>query len=147
MLINQINFRLKKAKRIGRGGKRGNYSGRGIKGQKARAGRRIRPALRDFILRLPQLRGKSFRSRSKIEYIVNLGKINEKFNEGEIVNLQSLIEKKVIKIRKSDKNKKVKILGDGELTKKLIFSSELMFSNKAKEKILRSGSEIKWKIF
>jgi len=143
MLINQIKFKLKKKKRIGRGGKKGNYSGRGIKGQKARAGRRIRPALRDVILKLPQLRGKDFKSKSKIEYVVNLEDINEKFEEGEIVNVESLVKKNLIKIRKSDKNKFVKILGNGNLTKKLIFSSELLFSNKAKEKILNSGSEIK----
>ncbi len=143
MLINEIKFRLKKKKRIGRGGKRGNYSGRGMKGQKARAGRKIRPALRDVILKIPQLRGKDFKSKSKIDYIVNLSKINEKFNEGDLVNIQSLVENKILKIKKSDKKPKVKILGDGELTKKLIFSSELLFSNKAKEKILNSGSEIR----
>ncbi|OGY97943.1 MAG: hypothetical protein A3A43_01445 [Candidatus Liptonbacteria bacterium RIFCSPLOWO2_01_FULL_56_20] len=44
-------------KRVGRGGKRGTYSGRGLKGQKSRAGRRIRPASRDLILRLPKRRG------------------------------------------------------------------------------------------
>lgn len=143
MLINEIKFRLKKAKRIGRGGKRGNYSGRGMKGQKARAGRRIRPALRDVILKFPQLRGKGFRSKSKIKYVVNLYKINEKFTEGELVDIQTLVENKVLKIRKSDKNPRIKILGNGELTKKLIFSSKLIFSQKAKEKILNSGSEIK----
>lgn len=147
MLINQIRFKLKKRKRIGRGGKRGNYSGKGIKGQKSRAGRRIRPALRDIILRLPQLRGKAFKPKSKIEYIVNLEDIDKKFEEGEIVNVKSLVNKKLIKLRKSDKNKVIKILGEGELTKKLVFSSELIFSNKAKEKILKSGSEIRWKIF
>lgn len=143
MLINKIKFKLKKAKRIGRGGKRGNYSGRGIKGQKARAGRKIRPALRDIILKFPQIRGKGFRLMSKIEYVVNLSKINEKFNEGDLVSIESLIKNKVIKIRKSDKNPKVKILGGGKLNKKLIFSSEFLFSHKAKEKILNSGSEIR----
>jgi len=52
------NCKNKKKKRIGRGGKRGTYCGRGLKGQKSRAGRRIRPAVRDFILRTPKLRGK-----------------------------------------------------------------------------------------
>jgi large subunit ribosomal protein L15 len=45
-------------KRIGRGGKRGKTSGRGQKGQKSRSGHKIRPAERDFIQRLPKLRGK-----------------------------------------------------------------------------------------
>ncbi len=44
-------------KRIGRSGKRGTYSGRGQKGQGARSGHKIRPANRDYIQRLPKLRG------------------------------------------------------------------------------------------
>lgn len=44
-------------KRVGRGGKKGTYSGRGLKGQKARAGNKVRPALRDFVLKFPKLRG------------------------------------------------------------------------------------------
>ena len=50
-------YSRKRGKRIGRGGKRGSYSGRGIKGQRSRAGRRIRPAERDLILRIPKKRG------------------------------------------------------------------------------------------
>jgi large subunit ribosomal protein L15 len=142
MLINQIRFRLKKKKRIGRGGKKGNYSGRGIKGQKARAGRKIRPAERDIILKLPKLRGIKFKSLKEKPYVVNLEDINEKFNENEVVNKETLVQKKVLKIRKSDKNPKIKILARGKLDKKLIFSSELLFSNKAKEEILKSGSVI-----
>lgn len=142
MLINQIRFRLKKKKRIGRGGKKGNYSGRGIKGQKARAGRKIRPAERDIILKLPKLRGIKFKPLKEKPYIVNLEDINEKFNENEVVNKETLVQKKVLKIRKSDKNPKIKILARGKLDKKLIFSSELLFSDKAKEEILKSGSVI-----
>ena len=142
MLINQIKFRLKKKKRIGRGGKKGNYSGRGIKGQKARSGRKIRPAERDIILKLPKLRGIKFKPLKEKPYVVNLEDINEKFNENEIVNKETLVQKKVLKIRKSDKNPKIKILARGKLDKKLIFSSELLFSNKAKEEILKSGSVI-----
>jgi len=48
----------KSKKRVGRGGKKGTYSGRGMKGQKARAGHRIRPAIRDFMMKVPKLRGK-----------------------------------------------------------------------------------------
>jgi large subunit ribosomal protein L15 len=140
MLINEIRFKLKKKKRIGRGGKKGNYSGRGMKGQKSRAGRKIRPALRDIILKFPQMRGKGFKPLSEKPYIVNLKDINEKFEEGDYIDIEAL--KKIIKIRKSDKNPKVKILGNGELTKKFIFSSKLLFSNKAKEKIINSGSKI-----
>jgi large subunit ribosomal protein L15 len=142
MLINQIKFRLKKKKRIGRGGKKGNYSGRGIKGQKARAGRRIRPAERDIILKLPKLRGIKFKPLKEKPYVVNLEDINEKFNENEVDNKETIGHNKHLKIRKSDKNPKIKILARGKLDKKLIFSSELLFSNKAKEEILKSGSVI-----
>ena len=44
-------------KRIGRGGKRGTYSGKGVKGQKSRAGSKIRPGTRDLIQQIPKLRG------------------------------------------------------------------------------------------
>lgn len=48
---------LKSKKRIGRGGKRGTYSGKGVKGQSSRAGRKIRPGTRDLIQQIPKLRG------------------------------------------------------------------------------------------
>ena len=48
----------KKSKQVGRGGTRGKTSGRGTKGQNARAGRKKRPELRDFIKRVPKLRGR-----------------------------------------------------------------------------------------
>lgn len=47
----------KKKKRIGRGGKKGTYCGKGIKGQKSRAGAKIRPEIRDFIKKIPKVRG------------------------------------------------------------------------------------------
>jgi large subunit ribosomal protein L15 len=63
----------KKGKQVGRGGKRGKTAGRGTKGQNARAGRKKRPELRDFIKRVPKLRGrgksplKSFQKKLKGE--------------------------------------------------------------------------------
>ena len=48
---------LKDKKRIGRGGKRGTYSGIGVKGQGARAGNKKRPGMRDLIQQIPKLRG------------------------------------------------------------------------------------------
>jgi ribosomal protein L15 len=47
-----------RSKQIGRGGTRGKTSGKGTKGQNARAGRKKRPELRDFIKRFPKLRGR-----------------------------------------------------------------------------------------
>jgi len=53
----QPDHKSKTKKRIGRGGKRGTFSGKGVKGQKSRAGRKIRPATRDLIQQIPKLRG------------------------------------------------------------------------------------------
>ncbi len=142
MQIHQINFRLKGKKRIGRGGKRGNYSGRGMKGQKARAGRKIRPALRDFILKIPKLRGiKNVRINKNI-FVINIDKINQSFLSGEKVNLKSLKEKKLLKIPKGTKKLSVKILGRGNLDKSLVFSKDLIFSQKVLEQIKKTNSKI-----
>lgn len=138
----QIQVRLKKRKRIGRGGKKGNYSGRGMKGQKARAGHRIRPALRDIILKFPKKRGLGNLKIQKNIFAVNLEKIDQKFSPGEIVNLKTLQEKNVLKIPKSLKSFRVKILATGKLTKKLIFKPEFIFSENALKKIELSGSKI-----
>lgn len=142
MQIHQIRFKLKKEKRIGRGGKRGNYSGRGIKGQKARAGRKIRPALRDVVLKWPKRRGTGNIKVPKNIFEVNLEKINDKFQAGEKVNIDNLKERKVIEIPKSIKSFKIKILARGKLTKSLIFDSKFLFSQKALEKIKNSGSQL-----
>lgn len=55
--------RKKQRKRVGRGGKRGGFSGKGIKGQKCRAGRKMQPLIRQIIKRYPKLRGYRFKSK------------------------------------------------------------------------------------
>ena len=54
----------KKSRQVGRGGRRGKTAGRGTKGQNARAGRKKRPEIRDFIQHIPKLRG---RGRSSLK--------------------------------------------------------------------------------
>ncbi|MCL4358408.1 MAG: uL15 family ribosomal protein [Patescibacteria group bacterium] len=142
MLINQLNYRLKKNKRVGRGGKKGSTSGRGQKGQKARAGHRIRPASRDLILKFPKKRGSKFKPISPRPFVFNLNEIENKFQPGERVSSESLRQKKILKVSRSLKKFKIKILAQGELTKKLIFAQTLLFSDRAKEKIVKSGSII-----
>ncbi len=85
MRLNELKPKLKreKIKRIGRGGKRGTYSGRGQKGQKARAGRNIRPGLRDVIIRTPKLRGFKNKPKQTQSVAVSLEKIS-KMEEKEI---------------------------------------------------------------
>lgn len=132
MQLHQIRSKIKKRniKRIGRGGKRGGYSGRGIKGQKSRAGRKIRPQWRDIIKKIPKKRGYSSPSLKEKPAVVNLDVIEKNFKVGEKVSPQTLAEKGIIKRKET----KVKILGSGEITKKVIIEN-CQISKSAKEKI------------
>lgn len=139
MQLHQIipKHKLKKKKRVGRGGKKGTYCGRGVKGQKSRAGRKLKPIIREILKKYPKLRGFKFPPKSEKPEIVNLEILEKKFKENEIVTIETLKQKKIIK-----KGEKVKILGKGELTKKLVFEG-LLFSKSAKEKIEKIGGKIK----
>jgi large subunit ribosomal protein L15 len=108
----------KSKKRVGRGGKRGTYSGKGSKGQLARAGRKLRPEIRDFIKKIPKKRGYRFKSFAVKPQIVNLKDLEKKYNNGEIVSPETLLEKGLI-VKVNNMIPDVKILGDGELKKKL----------------------------
>lgn len=124
----------KKPKRIGRGGKRGTYSGRGVKGQKARAGRGPRPAMRDIIKKIPKKRGYRFKSIKKKPQIVNLKDLEKQYKSGEKITPETLLEKGLIGKVKG-KMPGVKILGKGKLTKKLTVEGCLM--SKSVEKALK----------
>ncbi|MCD6114761.1 50S ribosomal protein L15 [bacterium] len=143
MQLHQIQpkNKLKKKKRVGRGGKRGTYSGRGVKGQKARAGHKLQPIIREIIKKYPKLRGYNFNPLQKRPLeIVNLSQIEVKFKEGEVVTPESLIEKKLIKKIKG-RIPQVKILGDGEITKKIIIR-QCLISKSAKEKVEKAGGKV-----
>ena len=131
----------KRKKRIGRGGKRGTYAGRGIKGQKARAGRRLKPVIRELIKKYPKLRGYKFKKEELKLAIVNIETLEKKFQTGEVVTPKVLLEKKLIR-RIKGRLPRVKILGKGKLTKKLIVEG-CLFSKSAKEKIEKAGGNIK----
>lgn len=131
----------KKEKRVGRGGKKGTYSGRGIKGQKARAGRKLKPAIREMIKRYPKLRGYKFKSKKKNQAIVNVGTFEKKFRESDLVSPQVLLEKRLIRKIKG-RMPKVKILGKGKLTKSLTVES-CEVSKEAKEKIEKAHGIVK----
>ena len=136
--------KIKKSRRIGRGGKRGNYSGRGIKGQKSRAGAKIRPAIRDLAMKLPKQRGRSkhaFKSLFSKPVILNLEDIEKKFMNEDVISPQTLFEKNLIN-KKSGKYPVVKILGNGEITRKLSFQGALLSQN-ARAKIQKAGGIIK----
>lgn len=132
----------KKAQRVGRGGKRGKTSGRGTKGQKARAGHKMRPAIREILKKLPKQRGYSFTSIQDAALVVNLKDLELAFAAGEIVNAKTLQERGLIRVRKNSQSKPVvKILGTGELTKKLTIAG-CKVSGSAKAAIEKAGGSI-----
>lgn len=134
----------KKTAIVGRGGKRGKTSGRGTKGQNARAGHKKRPELRDFIKRLPKLRGRGVNGNKTIEtkpVVLNLEAIEAVFTTGGDINPKSLIEKKIISTI-DGKIPKVKILATGEVTKKFNVS-DCQVSASAKAKIEKAGGSVK----
>lgn len=106
------NTSLKK-NRIGRGGKRGSFSGRGIKGQKARAGRRIRPEIRDMIMKIPKHRGHRYTGPAKMRVAVSSLILAKHFKAGERITPKILYEKRLIK-KIGGKIPTVKILGSLE---------------------------------
>ena len=146
MQIHEIKreHALKKKKLVGRGGTRGKTSGRGGKGQTARAGHSVRPAMRDIIKKLPKLRGHGKNRAQSVFYrgpsaVVNVSKLNI-FTEGEVVNPTSLIAKKLISAS-FGKHPTVKILGTGELTVKILVE-RCDVSATAKTKIEKLGGSI-----
>ncbi len=138
MQFHQLKPKIKSKnkKRIGRGGKRGSFSGRGIKGQKAHAGRKIKSQAQELIQRLPKLRGFSNKSLWPKAIAVNVGDLEKKIS-GNIINKQALFEAGLIK--KSDSP--VKILGEGEIKRPLQIEG-LKISKTAKEKIETAGGKV-----
>jgi large subunit ribosomal protein L15 len=137
-------------KRVGRGlgSGKGRYSGRGIKGQKARSGsRKMRPGFEGgqnpLYMRLGKLRGPYSKDAMPMgphrtfTQPVNLRDLEARFDDGDDVTLEALVEKGVIKNTKID----VKVLGSGELTKKLTVTAH-RFSGTAREKIEAAGGKV-----
>jgi len=137
----KLKHRPKRKKRIGRGGKKGTYSGKGIKGQKSRAGRKFQPIIREIIKKYPKLRGYRLSPREKVEVGVNLSTLEKKFESGAKINPEVLLAKKIIRKMKG-RMPNVKILGKGELKKRLIIE-DCKVSKGAREKIEKAGGEIK----
>jgi len=142
MQIHELRPKHKKKnkKRVGRGGKRGTYSGRGIKGQKARAGASFQPAIRTFVKRYHKLRGYRFRGTRLKAQILNVASLEKRFKEEDKINPQILLERKLIR-RIKGKTPQVKILGKGEITKKLTIEN-CEVSKTAREKIEKAGGTI-----
>ncbi len=129
-------------KRVGRGTSsgRGKTSGRGHKGDKARGTSpwyRVGGSRRSRLLKhLPQVRGIGNLNVAIKARVISLEMLESNYNAGETVTLQSLHEKGVVSPSRVD----VKVLGQGNLTKKL--SVEIPVSASAKEAIERAGGSV-----
>lgn len=136
----------KTAKRIGRGGKRGKTSGRGGKGQTARAGNSMRPEMRDFIKKLPKLRGHGVNRAATVNaervraVPVNVAALEAAFKAGDTVSPKLLVAAGVVETVRR-KAPKVKILATGELTKALTVEG-CEVSATAKAKIEKAGGKV-----
>ena len=126
---------------VGRGGKRGKTSGRGGKGQTARAGHKVRPEWRDIIKKMPKLRGYAFKGFQEKYTVVNVGQLEAIFPTGSSITPANLVKKEVLETRLG-KNPKVKILALGDLTKKFNISG-CKVSAEAKTKIEKAGGTVK----
>ncbi len=129
----------KKRKGFGIGSGHGKTACRGHKGQKARAGGGVpvwfEGGQMPLVRRIPK-RGFN-NARFRIEYEeVNISVINDKFNDGDEVTPELLRQKNIIK----GKNKLVKVLGDGDITKKLFIKAHA-FSKSAVSKIEAAGGK------
>lgn len=139
--LNNLPSVAQKRKRIGRGGKRGGHSGRGNDGQLCRSGGRseIRPFFEGgqmpLARRLP-CRGFTSLKAEKV-VVLSLSEVDRHYNEGEVVNRETLHEKGLLK----GKNRRVKILGSDNFTKKLTFLIDDC-SASAKNAILAAGGMI-----
>lgn len=140
----------KSRKRVGRGlgSGKGRYSGRGIKGQKARAGSNKMPAgfeggQMPLDMRIGKLRGNTSADAMPIgpfrtyNQPVNVGDLEERFESGADVTLDALKAAGLVRKLSVD----VKVLGEGELTKKLSVTAH-SFSKAAVEKIEAAGGTV-----
>jgi len=137
-------------KRVGRGqgSGKGRYSGRGIKGQKARSGsKKMRAGFEGgqmpLYMRLPKLRGNTSKDAMPVgphrtfTQGVNVSQLEERFDAGAEVTPEALKAAGLIKKLSVD----VKILGNGDLTKKLTVTAH-RFSASAREKIEAAGGSV-----
>ena len=132
---------VKKSFRKGRGAGSGNgkTAGKGHKGQNARSGGGVRPGFEGGQLplyrKLPK-RGFNNARFGKLYTIINVKTLNDKFNDGDVVDIAVLLEKGIVDVVCDG----IKVLGEGELTKKLTVKAAV-FSASAKEKIEAVGGK------
>lgn len=137
MKLHQLSPKVKKPAKTRKGqgnGSKGTFSGRGCKGQNSRAGGGVRLGFEGgqsgILARMPKLRG--FKNPNRVEtQIVTLSDLDANFKTGEKVTLEALVTKGIVRA----KNTKVKVLANGETSKKFEFSEDILVSEGVKKAI------------
>lgn len=140
MELHELRPKNKKRreKRVGRGGKRGTTSSRGQKGQGARAGRKLRPAERDILLKFPKLRGvknpaKNVKKRA-VEFKVS--QLDILFKGEKTITKKLFVERKLV-----SQSDKIKIIGNKDIN--TAFSVEGISVSKGAEKAIeKAGGKV-----
>lgn len=138
MQLHELHSTYKRAsrKRVGRGGAHGKTSGRGQKGQKARAGHRIRPAERDLLQRFPKLRGIKHPRLTNAPAVVSLHDLEKRFKGTEVT--RDALTTQGFMVRPTDP---VKVLGGGKLVRALTVKG-VPVSASAKKAIEAAGGKV-----
>ncbi len=123
-------------KRVGRGGKRGTTSGKGQKGQKSRAGHKIRPAQRDLIIRTPKMKGYKHKPTSVKSLALSLNQIS-KLSE-KVITKEALLAHHVIR----SISQPIKIVSTGSIdgAREIV---GIPISVSARTKIKKAGGSVK----
>ncbi|MFA5841802.1 MAG: uL15 family ribosomal protein [Candidatus Paceibacterota bacterium] len=133
----------RKSQQVGRGSKRGKTSGRGTKGQKARAGHKIRPMMRDIIKKLPKRRGRGIHPNKPVMLkgaaVVNVGILLKV--KGTPITPDILVSEGIVR-RIHGRVPSVKILGGGVIDK-AVQIVRCVVSESARKKIEAAGGSIK----
>lgn len=134
------------SKRVGRGGKRGKTSGKGMKGQNARQGNSKRPEMRDLIKKIPKLRGQGIhgnraRAIMKDKVAINVAMLQTAFPQGGIVSPKTLMRMGLVS-HVQGAMPGVKILGSGDISVSVTVVG-CQLSTRAEEKIKQAGGSVK----
>lgn len=135
--------RKRKKQQIGRGGKKGTFSGKGMKGQKARSGVSIDPLFEggrsSLIDRLKKVRGfKSFKPKA---VAISLAQLESKFAAGAVINKEGLVLAGLVKTK--DAKRRVKILGTAaEIKQKFTIGKDVLVSETSRKSIEKAGGMI-----
>ena len=144
MQINTLKLKTpkKRKKTIGRGGKKGTFCGKGMKGQKARSGAKVNPLFEGgrstLIDHMKKKRG--FTSIAKDVATVKLTDLETNFVNGDTVTLDALVKTELI--RKIQASAKVKILGNTAIKTKLTIAKGILLSIPAKKAIEAAGGKV-----